>query len=63
MNIELQPEDERDLRTLVELKLQSRNYVEIKEFYKWPTRKDSESVEYQPPSPEHSLTTNKIRIK
>ena len=63
MNIEFQHEDKRDLRILVELKIQSRNYTANSEFYNCPTRKDSESVQYQLPSSDHSLTTNKIRIK
>lgn len=46
MNIELQHEDEQNLRALVELKIQSRNYVANSELYKCPTRKDSESVQY-----------------
>lgn len=39
-----------------------RQYVGISEFYKSPTRKKPEPVQYQPPSPEDPLTKNKIRI-
>ena len=62
MNIELHDEDERFLRTLEEVKKQYRQYVEVDELYKLPTRKESEYISYQPPSLEHPLTTNTFCI-
>ena len=51
------------LRTLEEVRKQYQQYVEVSELYKLPTRKEHELPQYQPPSPEHPLTTNTIRIK
>ena len=50
------------LKTLEEVKKQYQQYVEVSELYKLPMQKEEETVEYQPPSPEHPLTTNTIRI-
>ena len=51
------------LRKLEEVKKQYQQYVEVSELYKLPTWKESEPIRYQPPSLEHPLTTNKIRIQ
>ena len=59
------------LKTLEKVKKQYQQYVEISELYKLPTclptqarqvQKEDEPVQYQPPSPEHPLTTT-IRIR
>ena len=46
------------LKTLEEVQKQYQQYVEVSELYKLPIQKEEESVQYQPPSPEHPLTTN-----
>ncbi len=51
------------LKTLEEVQKQYQQYVEVSELYKLPIHKKEEAVRYQPPSPEHPLTTNRIRIK
>ncbi len=51
------------LKTLEEVKKQYQQYVEVSEIYKLPTQKEEKTIQYQPPSPEHPLTTNTIRIK
>ena len=51
------------LKTLEEVKRQYQQYVEVSELYKLPTQEKEEILQYQPPSPEHPLTTNAIRIK
>ena len=51
------------LKTLEEVQKQYQQYVEVSELYKLPIQKEEESVQYQPPSPEHPLTTNTVRIK
>lgn len=51
------------LKTLEEIKKQYQQYVEVSELYKLPIQKEVETIQYQPPSPEHPLTTNTIRIK
>ena len=51
------------LKTLEEVKKQYQQYVEVSELYKLPIQKEEETIQYQPPSPEHPLTTNTIRIK
>ena len=51
------------LNTLEEVKKQYQQYVEVSELYKLPIQKEEEPVQYEPPSPEHPLTTNRIRIK
>lgn len=50
------------LETLEEVKKQYRQYVEVSELYKLPIHKEEQTVQYQPPSPEHPLTTNRIRL-
>lgn len=51
------------LKTLEEVKRQYQQYVEVSELYELPTQKDEDTIQYQPPSPEHPLTTNAVRIK
>ncbi len=51
------------LKTLEEVKKQYQQYVEVSELYALPIQKEEEPVQYEPPSPEHPLTTNRIRIK
>ena len=50
------------LKTLEEVKKQYRQYVEVSELYKLPIQKKEQTVQYQPPSLEHPLTTNRIRL-
>ena len=50
------------LKTLEEVKKQYRQYVEVNELYKLPIQKEEQIVQYKPPSPEHPLTTNRIRL-
>ena len=49
--------------TLEEVKKQYQQYLEISELYKLPIQKEETEVHYQPPSPEHPLTTNRVLIK
>lgn len=51
------------LKTLEEVKRQYQQYVEVSELYKLPLQKEEQLIQFQPPSPEHPLTTNAIRIK
>ena len=51
------------LKTLEEVQKQYQQYMEVSELYKLPIQKEEEPVQYQPPSPEHPLTTNTVRIK
>ena len=51
------------LKTLEEVKKQYQQYVEVSELYKLPIQQKEEIVHYQPPSPDHPLTTNSISIK
>ena len=51
------------LETLEEVKKQYQQYVEVSKLYELPKQKEDEIIQYQPPSPEHPLTTNRIRIK
>ncbi len=51
------------LKTLEEVKKQYQQYVEVSELYDLPTQKKEETIQYEPPSPEHPLTTNTIRIR
>lgn len=51
------------LKTLEEVKKQYQQYVEVSELYKLPIQKKEEIVQYQPPSLEHPLTTNRINVK
>lgn len=50
------------LKTLEEVKTQYRQYAEVSRLYKLPIQKEEQTVQYQPPSPEHPLTTNRIRL-
>ena len=61
--LEIEKTSDDYLRILEEVKKQYQQYVEVSELYKLPTRKEPEPMRYQPPSPEHPLTTNTIRIK
>ena len=51
------------LETLEEVKKQYQQYVEVSGLYELPIQKEEEVIQYQPPSPEHPLTTNRIPIK
>ena len=51
------------LKTLEEVKRQYQQYVEVSELYQLPTKVSEESVQYQPASPDHPLTTNSSRLK
>lgn len=51
------------LKTLEEVKRQYQQYVEISELYDLSIQNEEETIQYQPPSPDHPLTTNSIRIK
>ena len=51
------------LKTLEEVKRQYQQYVEVSELYNLPIQNEEETIQYQPPSPDHPLTTNSIRIK
>ena len=51
------------LKTLEKVKKQYEQYIEVSELYKLPINKQEDEVHYQPPSPEHPLTTNTFRIK
>ena len=51
------------LKTLEEVKKQYQQYVDVSELYTLPIPKEVETIHYQPPSPEHPLTTNTIRSK
>ena len=51
------------LKTLEEVKRQYQQYVEVSEPYNLPIQNEEEIIQYQPPSPDHPLTTNSIRIK
>ena len=46
------------LKTLEIVNKQYQQYMEVSNLYKLPTKKQSEEVQYQPPSPEHPLTIN-----
>ena len=50
------------LKTLEEVKKQYQQYVEISGLYTLPIQREEEPIQYQPPSLEHPLTTNEIRI-
>lgn len=51
------------LKTLEKVKEEYQQYVEASELYKLPIQKEEEPIQYEPPSPEHPLTTNTVRIK
>lgn len=53
---------EKYLKTLEEVKKQYQQYVEVSGLYKLPIQKEEQTTQYQPPSPEHPLTTNRIRL-
>ena len=48
------------LKTLEEVKKQYRQYAEVSDLYKLPIHKEEETIQYQPPSPEHPLTTDTV---
>ncbi len=50
------------LKTLEEVKKQYRQYVEVSGLYNLPIQKEEQTIKYRPPSPEHPLTTNRIRL-
>ena len=50
------------LDTLEQVKKQYQQYVEVSGLYELPMQKEDENIQYQPPSPEHPLTTNGIRL-
>ena len=50
------------LKTLEEVKKQYQQYVEVSGLYKLPIQKEEQTTQYQPPSPEHPLTTNRTCI-
>ena len=50
------------LKTLEEVKKQYRQYVEVSGLYNLPIQKEEQTVQYQAPSPENPLTTNRIRL-
>ena len=51
------------LDTLEQVKKQYEQYVEVSELYELPIQKEEENIQYQPPSPEHPLNTNRILTK
>lgn len=51
------------LKTLEKVKQQYQQYVEVSKLYELPTHREEERAQYQPPSPEHPLTTNTFRVK
>ena len=51
------------LETLEKVKKQYQQYVEVSDLYKLPTQNEEEAIKYQPPTPEHPLTTNTFRVK
>ena len=53
---------EKYLKTLEEVKKQYQQYVEVSGLYKLPIQKEEQTIQYQPPSPEHPLTTNRTCI-
>ena len=59
---ETEPVPDDYLKTLEEVKKQYQQYVEVGELYELPVQPEEEPAQYQPPSPEYPLATNKIRI-
>ena len=51
------------LKTLEKVKEQYQQYVEVSGLYTLPIQQEEAPIQYQPPSLEHPLTTNTIRIK
>lgn len=49
--------------TLEQVKKQYEQYVEVSGLYELPIQKEEENIQYQPPSPEHPLNTNRIPTK
>ncbi len=47
------------LKTLEEVENQYQQYVEVSELYKLPIHEEKETVQFEPPSPKHPLTTNR----
>ena len=50
------------LKILEEVKKQYQEYIEVSGLYELPIPTEEEAQQYQPPSSEHPLTTNRIRI-
>ncbi len=48
------------LKMLEKAQEQYQQYVEVSGLYDLPTQKDNQAMQYQPPSPEHPLTTNTL---
>ena len=51
------------LEVLEEVKKQYEQYVEVSGLYELPTQPEPDLPEYEPPSLEHPLTTNTVRVK
>ena len=51
------------LETLEKVKQQYQEYIEVSKIYELPTFEEEKPIEYQPPSPEHPLTTNTFDVK
>lgn len=51
------------LKVLEEVKKQYQQYVEVSGLYDLPIQKEGETVQYHSPSPEHPLTTNRVRVR
>ena len=51
------------LKTLEKVKEQYQQYIEVSGLYELPTSKTEQQVEYQPPTFDNPLTTNKFNTK
>ena len=51
------------LETLEQVKKQYQQYIEVSGLYELPIQKEEEIIQYQPPSPEHPLTTSRFSTK
>ena len=51
------------LETLEQVKKHYQQYIEVRGLYELPIQKEEEIIQYQPPNPEHPLTTNKFSTK
>ncbi len=51
------------MNTLKEVERQYQQYIDVSELYKLPNHMEQDSIQYQPPSLEHPLTTNTVHIK
>ena len=51
------------LETLEKVKEQYQQYIEVSRLYELPTSKTEQQVEYQPPTFDNPLTTNKFSMK